>query len=147
MTGETVKIVMIEDDDGHALLLERTIRRSGINNAIQRFSDGASAINYLLGEDRAASAHNGHTLLILLDLNLPDMTGLDILKTIRENDVLKTMPVVILTTTSDTAEIERCYEFGCNVYLTKPIDHESFTDAIRQIGLFFSVIQVTRTAT
>ena len=137
-----VTIVMVEDDEGHARLIERNIRRSGVNNEIMPFSDGTSAVNYLLGKDGSGLAHKGHALLILLDLNLPDMSGIEILRQVKENKYLKSTPVVVLTTTDDSQEIKRCYELGCNVYITKPVNYESFAHAIRQLGLFFSVIQV-----
>ena len=137
-----VVIVMIEDDEGHARLIERNIRRSGVNNEIKPFSDGTSAMKYLLGRDGSGIEHKGQALLILLDLNLPDMTGIEILRQVKENKYLKSTPVVVLTTTDDSQEIKRCYELGCNVYITKPVNYESFANAIRQLGLFFSVIQV-----
>jgi CheY-like chemotaxis protein len=80
--------------------------------------------------------------LILLDLNLPDMTGVDILTKIKANEHLKRVPVVVLTTTDDQREIQRCYDLGANVYITKPVDYDGFAGAIRNLGLFFSVIQV-----
>jgi len=137
-----VTIIMIEDDEGHARLIERNIRRSGVNNEILPFTNGTDAVKYLLGADGTGLEHKGHALLILLDLNLPDMTGIDILKMVKQNSFLKSAPVVILTTTDDSQEIKRCYELGCNVYITKPVNYESFANAIRQLGLFFSVIQV-----
>jgi len=137
-----VTIVMIEDDEGHARLIERNIRRSGVNNEIMPFTDGTSAVNYLFGKDGSGIDHKGRALLILLDLNLPDMTGIEILRQVKQNKYLKSTPVVVLTTTDDSHEIKRCYEFGCNVYITKPVNYESFANAIRQLGLFFSVIQV-----
>ncbi|CAL77280.1 MULTISPECIES: response regulator [unclassified Bradyrhizobium] len=137
-----VTIIMIEDDEGHARLIERNIRRSGVNNEIKPFTNGTDAVKYLLGPDGTGLEHKGHALLILLDLNLPDMTGIDILKMVKQNSFLKSAPVVILTTTDDSQEIKRCYELGCNVYITKPVNYESFANAIRQLGLFFSVIQV-----
>ncbi len=137
-----VTIIMIEDDEGHARLIERNIRRSGVNNEILPFPTGTEALNYLLGADGSGVGHNGRPLLILLDLNLPDMTGIDILRQIKGNKYLKTSPVVVLTTTDDSQEIKRCYDLGCNVYITKPVNYESFANAIRQLGLFFSVIQV-----
>ena len=140
--GSPVKIVLIEDDEGHARLIERNIRRSGVNNDIIPFATGTEAVNYLFGADGTANQHKGQALLILLDLNLPDMTGIDILKRVKDNATLKSAPVVVLTTTDDAQEIKRCYELGCNVYITKPVNYESFANAIRQLGLFFSVIQV-----
>ena len=137
-----VTIIMIEDDDGHARLIERNIRRSGVNNDIIPFTNGTDAMNYLFGSDGSGQGHKGRALLILLDLNLPDMPGIDILRQIKQNRTLKSAPVVVLTTTDDSQEIKRCYELGCNVYITKPVNYENFANAIRQLGLFFTVIQV-----
>jgi CheY-like chemotaxis protein len=141
-----VEIIMVEDDDGHAKLIEKNIRRAGVNNDITPFANGSDAIKFLFGPDGTASANKGRAMLILLDLNLPDMSGIDILRRIKENEHLKRSPVVVLTTTDDAVEIQRCYDLGCNVYITKPVNYESFAHAIRQLGLFFSVIQVPSTA-
>ena len=135
-----VSIVMIEDDEGHARLIERNIRRAGIHNGIRHFVDGGTALEYLFN-DKHGPALNGPAL-VLLDLNLPDMSGIDILARIKGEPKLKRTPVVVLTTTDDKVEIQRCYDLGCNVYITKPVNYESFADAIRQLGLFLSVIQV-----
>ena len=137
---QPVTIVMVEDDEGHARLIERNIRRAGIHNTIRHFADGTSAIEYIFNDD-GGPAKNGPAL-ILLDLNLPDMSGVDILIRIKAEPSLKRTPVVVLTTTDDKVEIQRCYDAGCNVYITKPVNYEAFADAIRQLGLFLSVIQV-----
>lgn len=137
-----VTIVMIEDDEGHARLIEKNIRRAGVSNEIKAFVDGTSALDFLLGKDRSGSARKGEALLILLDLNLPDMTGIDILKTVKSNPHIKATPIVVLTTTDDQREIERCYELGASVYIVKPVNYDNFAHAIRQLGLFFSVIKV-----
>ena len=138
-----VTIVMVEDDEGHARLIERNIRRAGIMNDIKHFADGGTALAYLQ-DDQGGPAHNGPAL-VLLDLNLPDMTGVDILRKVKANKHTKRSPVIILTTTDDEREIKRCYDLGCNVYITKPVNYESFANAIRQLGLFFAVIQVPPT--
>ena len=139
--SQHVTIVMIEDDEGHARLIEKNIRRAGINNPIKHFLDGTTAVDYLENAPEGP-AHNGPAL-VLLDLNLPDMSGTDILSRIKaDGNPLKRTPVVVLTTTDDKIEIQRCYDLGCNVYITKPVNYESFADAIRQLGLFLSVIQV-----
>lgn len=138
---QTVGIVMIEDDEGHARLIEKNIRRAGISNGIRHFTDGHTALDFLFNSPDGP-ALNGPAL-ILLDLNLPDMSGTDILVKIKaENSPLRRTPVVVLTTTDDKVEIQRCYDLGCNVYITKPVNYESFATAIRQLGLFLSVIQV-----
>jgi CheY-like chemotaxis protein len=135
-----VTIVMIEDDEGHARLIEKNIRRAGISNEIRHFTDGTSALDYLYNAE-GGPAKNGPAL-ILLDLNLPDMSGTDILSKIKAEGPLRRTPVVVLTTTDDKVEIQRCYDLGCNVYITKPVNYESFAQAIKQLGLFLSVIQV-----
>ena len=137
---QSVNIVMIEDDEGHARLIEKNIRRAGISNAIHHFTDGTSALDFLYDAEEGP-ARNGPAL-VLLDLNLPDMSGTDILARLKgEGSALRRTPVVVVTTTDDKVEIQRCYDLGCNVYITKPVDYEAFAGAIQQLGLFLSVMQ------
>ena len=136
---------MIEDDEGHARLIERNIRRAGVHNELIPFTNGTEALAFLLGPDGSGEVSAGKQLLVLLDLNLPDMTGISILEKIKSNQHTKRSPVVVLTTTDDTREIQRCYDLGANVYITKPVDYENFANAIRQLGLFFAVMQVPET--
>ena len=143
--AQAVTIVMIEDDQGHARLIEKNIRRAGVSNEIVPFTDGTSALEYMLGGDGSGEASARRHLLVLLDLNLPDMTGVDILAKVKANRHTRRSPVVILTTTDDQREIQRCYDLGANVYITKPVNYESFANAIRQLGLFFSVMQIPET--
>ena len=138
---QPVNIVMIEDDEGHARLIEKNIRRAGIYNDIRHFADGTSALDYLFkatdgpgaerpGAGAARSQSAGHERHRHPG---PDQG---------RASPLKRTPVVVLTTTDDKVEIQRCYDLGCNVYITKPVNYESFADAIRQLGLFLSVMQV-----
>ena len=143
--GKEVTIVMVEDDEGHARLIEKNIRRAGVNNEIIPFTNGTEALAYLLGPDGSGQDSAGRHLLILLDLNLPDMTGVSILEKVKNNPHTRRSPVVVLTTTDDEREIQRCYDLGANVYITKPVDYDGFANAIRQLGLFFSVMQVPET--
>lgn len=143
--GKPVSIIMIEDDEGHARLIEKNIRRAGVSNEIIPFTNGTDALKYLFGADGSGTVSTGRQLLILLDLNLPDMGGVDILEKVKANAHTKRSPVVVLTTTDDSREIQRCYDLGANVYITKPVDYDGFANAIRQLGLFFSVIQVPET--
>jgi CheY-like chemotaxis protein len=138
-----VNIVMVEDDEGHARLIEKNIRRAGISNALCHFLNGSDALGYLFNHPEGP-VRNGPAL-VLLDLNLPDMSGTDILARIKNDEQLRRTPVVVLTTTDDRGEIQRCYDLGANVYITKPVNYESFADAIRQLGLFLAVMQVPDT--
>lgn len=144
--SKPVTIIMIEDDEGHARLIEKNIRRAGVNNQIIPFTNGTDALNFLFGEDGTGEVSAHRHLLILLDLNLPDTTGVQILEKVKANQHTKRTPVVVLTTTDDEREIQRCYDLGANVYITKPVDYDGFANAIRQLGLFFSVMQVPETA-
>lgn len=140
--GKPVTIIMIEDDEGHARLIEKNIRRAGVANQILPFTNGTDALAFLMGPDGTGVVNKGRQLLVLLDLNLPDMTGVDILEKVKGNEHTRRSPVVVLTTTDDQREIQRCYDLGANVYITKPVDYDGFANAIRQLGLFFSVMQV-----
>ena len=139
---QPIVIAMIEDDGGHACLIVKNLHRAGVHNEIVPLADGASALAYLFGPDGTGLVNKGRALLVLLDLNLPDMSGIDILKRIKENEHLKSSPVVVLTTTDDRSEIQRCFDLGCNAYITKPVDYGKFSHAIQQFGLFMYVMQV-----
>ena len=131
-----VTILLVEDDPGHARLIEKNLRRANLTNSIVTVTDGQQAIDYLFNNGRAQS------LLVLLDLNLPVLDGYQVLERMKADERTKRIPVIILTTTDDTREISRCYELGCNVYITKPVDYEQFSEAIRKLGLFMAVLMI-----
>lgn len=133
-----VTILMVEDDLGHARLIEKNIRRAGVMNEIVHAADGTTALEHL----RKGIGPSHRPFLVLLDLNLPDMSGTTILEHLKSDADLRRFPVIVLTTTDDEREIQRCYDLGANVYITKPVDYEAFTTAIRQLGLFLAVMQV-----
>ena len=143
MNAVPVTILLIEDDPGHARLIEKNVRRAGVSNDIHHVSDGTTALSHLFGRGEAIK---NDPILVLLDLNLPDMSGIDILARIKADPTLRRTPVIVLTTTDDKLEIQRCYDLGCNVYITKPVEYEGFAAAIRQLGLFLTVMQVPEPA-
>lgn len=139
-----VTIVLVEDDPGHALLVEKNLRRANFTNPIVKFGDGRQAMDYLFREGGYAGEPMSQDFLVLLDLNLPVMDGYQVLARLKENTSTQRIPVIILTTTDDEREVKRCYDLGCNVYITKPVDYEEFSQAIRKLGLFLSVVTVPK---
>jgi CheY-like chemotaxis protein len=143
MSGrQEVTILLVEDDPGHARLIEKNLRRSNITNEIVSLTDGQQAVDYLFGEGSYKNTKHPSPMLVLLDLNMPVMDGYQVLQRMKHNERTRRIPVVILTTTDDTREVQRCYDLGCNVYITKPVDYEQFAEAIRKIGLFLSVVTI-----
>ena len=143
---QPVEIFLVEDDDGHALLIEKNLRRAGVTNRIVRFVNGQQVLDRLLAAPHAAGDSAGVSPLVLLDLNLPVVDGYQVLRRLKEDPLTRRIPVVVLTTTEDPREIDRCYDLGCNVYLSKPVEYDRFCEAIRNLGLFLSVVSVPAAA-
>ena len=140
MNQKSNTILLVEDDDGHAKLVEINLKRAGVANPIIRAKDGVEALDYVLSRGSYADQPSPHILLILLDINMPRMDGVETLRQIKSNESLKNIPVIMLTTTDDPREVERCYELNCNIYITKPVEYDQFAEAIRRLGLFLQVI-------
>jgi len=142
MSAQTIEpftIIMVEDDEGHARLIEKNLRRAGVSNEMVHLDDGNKVIDYFFG-DQAKLPHD--KMLILLDLNLPGIDGYEILKRVKGDKRTHTIPIIMLTTTDNPKEIERCYDLGCNVYVTKPVEYDAFSEAIRKLGLMLSMVKI-----
>ncbi len=137
-----VTILLVEDDLGHARLIEKNLQRANIANAIMKLDNGQQAVDFLFSEGEYSGAKPPTPLLVLLDLNLPVLNGHQVLKRMKEDPRTRRIPVIILTTTEDSREVHKCYELGCNVFITKPVDYDQFVDAVRKIGLFISIVQI-----
>jgi CheY-like chemotaxis protein len=138
----TVLILLVEDDDGHARLIEKNLRRGGINNRILHLVNGREAIDFLFKQGRFAGNAEPDPLLMLLDMNMPELDGCQVLQRIKSDDRTRKIPVIMLTTTDNPQEVARCYELGCNVYITKPVEYVAFSEAIRNLGMFLSIVKV-----
>lgn len=139
MTHTELTILLAEDDPGHAALIVKNLRRARIANPIVTVPDGQAAVDYLFGRE-ADAAIGQPPVLVLLDLNMPVLDGYQVLARLRADDRTCHIPVVVLTSTDDPREVNRCYALGCNVYVTKPVDYERFAEAIQKLGLFLSVV-------
>ncbi len=137
------KILLIEDNPDDESLTLRALKKNNIANEVIVARDGVEALDYLLGE----GAHKGRDLsdqpqVILLDLKLPKVDGLEVLKRIREHDRTRHLPVVILTTSNEERDIIASYDLGANSYIRKPVDFEQFMEAVRQLGLYWLVLNI-----
>lgn len=141
MLRDKLLIVMAEDDDGHARLIQRNLRRAGVKNDIHHVRDGQEALDFIRGE----GPHAGHVpqqpLLVLLDINMPRLDGVGVLRALKADPATARIPVIILSTTDDPREVARCYALSCNVYVTKPVEYEPFVEAIQRLGLFLQIVQ------
>lgn len=142
MPNERFVILLAEDDQGHADLVEINLKRAGIANRIVHVADGQEAIDYFQCQGTYASRERGGPLLAILDINMPRLDGVEVLARLKADPQTSNLPVIMLTTTDDPREVERCYELGCSVYITKPVGYDSFVDAIRRLGLFLQVVRI-----
>jgi CheY-like chemotaxis protein len=137
-----VIILVAEDDEGHANLIKKNLKRAGIVNEVLLFIDGQEIIDFLFRKGDGPHRKSGEAYVLLLDIRMPKIDGVQVLEQIKTDPSLKKLPVIMITTTDDPREIGNCHELGCSNYITKPIDYENFVNAIRQLGLFLSVVQV-----
>jgi len=142
MAIEPLMIVLAEDDDGHAKLVQRNLERAGLVNGLQRLKDGQEALDFLRAEGDYAGRNANQSVLLLLDIKMPRVDGVEVLRQTKADPRTALIPVIMLTTTDDPREIQRCYELGCSVYITKPVDNQEFVEAIRRLGLFLQVVRV-----
>ncbi len=142
MRGQPLIVLLAEDDDGHATLVMRNLKRAGIANDLVRVSDGQEALDYVRCEGAYSSRTPNGPLLLLLDINMPRMDGVEVLRQIKENETTAQIPVIILTTTDDPREVERCYKFGCSVYVTKPVEYDAFVEAVHRLGLLLQIVKL-----
>jgi len=144
MPVQPLHIVLVEDDDGHATLIERNLKRSGLVNGMTRLRDGQEALEYIRREGAYAGQTLPEKVLLLLDIRMPRVDGTEVLRQLRGEPRTATLPIIMLTTTDDPREIQRCYELGCNVYITKPVEYQAFIEAVQRLGLFLQVVMVPR---
>ncbi len=137
-----ITILLVEDDLSHARLVKRNLQYSKITNDIVVVNDGQQALDYLFREGEYAGSKLPQPLLVLLDLMLPVLDGYQVLERIKVDARTKHIPVIVLTTVDDPNQAARCYDLGCNAYLAKPVNYKKFTEVIRNVGLFLTVVAI-----
>jgi CheY-like chemotaxis protein len=141
VTKEVV-ILIADDDAGHVRLIEKNLQRAGLHNQIRRFANGQEILDFLFLRGEGPHRREDTAYLLLLDVRMPQVDGIEVLHRLKSDPEFKKIPVIMLTTTDDPREVARCHELGCNNYLVKPIDYDRFAEAIKQLGFFISLVQV-----
>ena len=139
---QSVLIMLVEDDEGHQLLIKESLRAGGIINDLIEMRDGQDALDYLMRrgqwQDPAKSPRPG---LILLDIKMPKMDGFTVLERVKAEPQLRLIPVLMLTSTDNQTEVNRCYHLGANSYIVKPIRYEEFQERVKALGLFLDIVR------
>ena len=137
-----VKVIIAEDDEGHAALIKKNLKRAGLANEFIHFKDGEETLDYLFKKSKDIKRAIGVPLLLLLDIKMPKVDGIEVLRQIKKDNELRKIPVTMITTTDDPREVERCYQLGCSSYITKPINYDKFVETIRKLGLYLMVVEI-----
>jgi len=137
-----VVILIAEDDEGHAGLIRKNLVRAGIANELLYFKDGQDVMDFLLRKGDGPKRKLGTAYVLLLDIHMPRLDGIEVLAQVKADPELRKIPVIMITTTDDSREVAKCHALGCNNYIVKPLNYENFTNAVRQLGLFLAVVEV-----
>jgi CheY-like chemotaxis protein len=134
------RILLVEDSDRDAEMTLDALAQHNLINEIERVRDGAEGLDYLHRRGQFASRPEGNPSVVLLDLKMPKVDGLEVLRQIKGDPPLRFIPVVVMTSSREDQDLLRCYELGVNAYVVKPVNFSSFVDAVKQIGAFWALI-------
>ena len=137
---EEVDILLAEDSDTDAEMTLRALRKKGIANSVTRVKDGASALDFIYARGDYAERANRHPKVILLDLKMPKVNGIDVLRQIKGDPTTKTIPVVVLTSSAQDRDLIDTYQLGVNSYIVKPVDFDQFFEVISNLGFYWAVM-------
>ncbi len=137
-------ILLTEDDDGHAGLIQKNLSRSGIENQIIHFNDGQKVLDFLKFNGEGPHRKRNTAYLLLLDIRLPEVDGKEVLLQLKADAELCKIPVVMLTTTDNPEELAYCSAIGSSLYIVKPIEYQQFSTTIRELGKFLSIVEVPK---
>ena len=134
-------ILIAEDDEGHVTLIQKNLKRAGIVNNIIVFKDGEEVLNFLFRKGTGPHRKPNTPHLLLLDIRMPKIDGIEVLRKVKGDEELRKMPIIMITTTDDPREIKKCHELGCSIYIVKPINYDKFVEVIKQLGLFLLIVE------
>lgn len=137
---ELKTILLVEDNPQDVELTLEALSEHNLANNVIAVNDGVEALEYLNYEGRYSDRKKGKPAVMLLDIKMPRMDGIELLETIRDDERFKTLPVVMLTSSREEPDLKRCYELGVNAYVVKPVNFSDFLDAVKQIGFFWAML-------
>jgi CheY-like chemotaxis protein len=141
MTTNAVEILLVEDNPRDAELAMRSLKKRNLANKLVWVKDGAAALEFIFGAPAAGSNNVlHHPRVILLDLKLPKVDGLEVLRQLKANDASKTIPVVVLTSSREEKDVVESYRLGVNSYIVKPVNFDNFSEAVAQLGLYWLLL-------
>ncbi len=141
MKNSIVDILLIEDNEHDAEMTIRALKKSRITNVIVHLKDGVQALDFLFGSGEFADRDiSERPKVILLDLKMPKVDGIEVLQQIKSNELTKSIPVVVLTSSKENPDIEKCYALGANSYIVKPVDFTGFMEAISHSGMYWVML-------
>ena len=141
MENKIVEILLIEDNPFEAELAIRSLKKYNFANNLHHIDDGADALDFIFARGKYESAtHASQPKLILLDIKLPKVDGIEILRQLKANEKTKKIPVVILTSSKENQDVVACYELGANSYIVKPVDFDSFSRAVAELGMYWMLL-------
>ena len=144
MENTEVEILLVEDNMNDAELTIRALKKSNISNKIFHLKDGVATLDFLFGTGEYARRNiNNKPKLILLDLKMPKVDGIEVLTRIKSDNFTKKIPVVILTSSRENPDMEKCYQLGANSYIVKPVEFDNFTKAVSELGLYWMLLNQT----
>jgi CheY-like chemotaxis protein len=133
-------ILLAEDDPRDAKLTMAALHEYNVANKVSIVSDGEQALDYLYCRGKFENREGGNPVAVLLDLKMPKVDGLEVLKTIKADKDLKTIPIIMLTSSRETPDLTECYSLGVNAYVVKPVDFDEFAKAVKQLGIFWAAV-------
>jgi CheY-like chemotaxis protein len=141
MNENAVEILLVEDNSEDAMFTIRALKKSGLTNNLLHLKDGAEALDFLYCRGAYVSRDAGHRpRLILLDVKMPKVSGIEVLEKIKSDPGLKSIPTVMLTSSKEDPDIKKCYDLGANSYIVKPVESENFFQAIKEIGMYWMIL-------
>lgn len=138
MNTSGLEIILIEDNMDDATLVMRALKKSNLANRMVHLKDGAEALDFLFGKDSSKDVQTAR--VILLDLKMPKINGMEVLKKVKEDPNTKTIPVVILTSSAEDPDIKACYELGANSYIVKPVEFDNFSKTVSDLGMYWLLL-------